>query len=556
MKAEEVNDSLQMARSFRSIGVEYMYASLYDYALEYLEKALEVAKALEHQRAIAAIYNNMADCFSMQGKRDESFVLYDQMAEIYLSIPDSASYAGLLINLAAEYQDMGETAEALEKALLALQIKEETKDSVQLAFFYVKIAELFEAHNPEAYRNWLLNAYNLSKTPAYTTFYTNITIYNNMAKMYRDEGNYDLAIAWYDSVYTVAHRHDHQAGMEVGSSNMAMVYAQMGQNKKALEMHKLALIISGKGQNVFRHTGHAINAGKLEATLGNFSQSLPLLIRGYELATEHNFPEYKMEALAALSETYVQLNHWQKAFQKYKQYTVLKDSLEGVRVKETLLELEKQFETEKKEKQIALLQAQNLSVLKHRRLLSLAIFFIFVVAAAMVWLVRLRNKKLMQQNQMAEQRKEIYRLNQENLKLSLDQKNRELSSMAMQMVQRTEFLTGLKKQLDANDPEKLPAQIKLFEKQISRSNDWEAFRIHFEEVHPSFFKALLKLFPSLTFNEQKLCAFLKMNLTSKEIAAINNNTVAAVDKSRNRLRKKIGISPDQNLGDFLNQFTY
>ena len=70
-------------------------------------------------------------------------------------------------------------------------------------------------------------------------------------------------------------------------------------------------------------------------------------------------------------------------------------------------------------------------------------------------------------------------------------------------------------------------------------------------MHPNFFKRLKERLPALTPHEERLCAFIKLNLSTKEIANINNNTTAAVDKSRNRLRKKLNITADESLKEYL-----
>ncbi len=137
-EAREQGDSLQMTRQYRSIGVEYSYMSRFDEARSYLYKGLELAKVLDHPRAIAAISNNLAECHAKLGDRAGALALYEKVGMIYLSIPDSAGYAGFLINLAAELQDMGENSIAMERAMLAVQVKVETGDSTNLAFFTTK----------------------------------------------------------------------------------------------------------------------------------------------------------------------------------------------------------------------------------------------------------------------------------------------------------------------------------------------------------------------------------------------------------------------------------
>jgi pentatricopeptide repeat protein len=550
-KACDENDSLQMARVMRSIGVEYTYSSRYDTALDYLYEALEIASALKHDRAIAAIYNNIAECYSKQGDSKKALTLYDEVGRIYLTIPDSAGYAGFLINLAAELQELGETANAVEKALLAIQVKEDIGDSVQLAFFYNKLAELLEKTNPVRSREWLFKAYRLIHNPKYTAFNTNITIYNNLARYYNEQGDYTMAFAYHDSVFIVSKQYGHHDGMEVSLSNQAMLHAKLGNTKEALEFHKQAILISEKGQNVFRRTGHYVNAGKLEMKLENYIQAITFLNNGLRLAKAYNYPGYIKESLHSLAQAYRKTDQNELALDAFTRYTQIKDSLESVEIKSVIAELEKQYESQKKARQIELLQAENLYNSKRRKILNILLVISAILLVLLGLIIRLRYNRLRQQITMAEQKKDIYRLSQENLKLNLDQKNRELSSMALQMVQKHEFLNDFHNNIKNSNPENIQSYIKQIDKHLNQNGEWKQFRLHFEEVHPDFFRKLKSSYPSLTSNEEKLCAFLKMNLSSKEISLINNSTISAVDKSRNRLRKKLDISAEQNLRDFL-----
>ncbi len=83
---------------------------------------------------------------------------------------------------------------------------------------------------------------------------------------------------------------------------------------------------------------------------------------------------------------------------------------------------------------------------------------------------------------------------------------------------------------------------------------WEEFEIRFQQVHNDFYENLNGKFPNLTPNERKLCAFLKLNMSTKEISAITFQTTNSITVARSRLRKKLGIDREENLVAFLNQF--
>ncbi len=87
------------------------------------------------------------------------------------------------------------------------------------------------------------------------------------------------------------------------------------------------------------------------------------------------------------------------------------------------------------------------------------------------------------------------------------------------------------------------------------SDTWEEFEAHFTHVHTDFYRRLNDLFPNLSANEKKLCAFLRLNMSTKDIAAITYQSVNSITVARSRLRKKLNIEgEDVNLVNFLAQY--
>jgi DNA-binding CsgD family transcriptional regulator len=90
-------------------------------------------------------------------------------------------------------------------------------------------------------------------------------------------------------------------------------------------------------------------------------------------------------------------------------------------------------------------------------------------------------------------------------------------------------------------------------KRNSSQKIWEEFEMRFKEVHADFYKSLMEKYPDLTPNEVRLSAFLRLNMSTKEISAITHQSVKSINMARFRLRKKIGIDRDENLISFLTQ---
>ncbi|MDP4206869.1 MAG: PAS domain-containing protein [Bacteroidota bacterium] len=145
-------------------------------------------------------------------------------------------------------------------------------------------------------------------------------------------------------------------------------------------------------------------------------------------------------------------------------------------------------------------------------------------------------------------------------KEDLEYRDRELMSSLMLISQKNELILYLRKQLKTIRPTTaLPVQKKIEEmllkieglRQIN--SDWDNFSLHFEKLYPGFFERLSQKYPRLTSREKKLCAYLRLNLSSKEIANILNITPESAEISRIRLRRKFNLDRKIQLTDFISK---
>ncbi len=144
----------------------------------------------------------------------------------------------------------------------------------------------------------------------------------------------------------------------------------------------------------------------------------------------------------------------------------------------------------------------------------------------------------------------------EKLLLEVENKSRELSNAALNLIRKNEVLQRLKDDLvdTKNEPRMLQKIIRLIDEHLEGDHDWEIFEESFNRVHDDFFKRLMHDYPDLTPGDLRLAAYLKMNLSSKEIAPLLNISVRGVENKRYRLRKKLGLSEEANLTEFIMNF--
>lgn len=160
-------------------------------------------------------------------------------------------------------------------------------------------------------------------------------------------------------------------------------------------------------------------------------------------------------------------------------------------------------------------------------------------------------------------KEEIIKLQNENLKSELEFKNQELTSFTYHLVNKNELINEIKSALQKLEkkfqdlPEikkEIKSVYKLTEQNSNIDQDWENFVQSFDQVHANFFKRLTDEFGDLSPNDYKMCTYLRMNLTSKEIASLMNISIRSVETNRYRLRKKLGLEPETNLVQFLMKY--
>ena len=219
----------------------------------------------------------------------------------------------------------------------------------------------------------------------------------------------------------------------------------------------------------------------------------------------------------------------------------LSDSLVNEKNISQVTQLQLKFEYDKLQKE------REIKEKKARLIYFVSIFSLLaglIIAVLLIILFRGRANKVQFENEKLEQ--------------DIDLKNKELATNVMYLVKKNELINGitnkllnLKEKLDENNREPLQGIIIELQNVMDREV-WEEFEFRFQQVHRSFYENLQSRFPELSPAEIKLAAFLRLNMTSKDIASITGQSIKSLEVARARLRKKLGITnQDINLVNFL-----
>lgn len=183
---------------------------------------------------------------------------------------------------------------------------------------------------------------------------------------------------------------------------------------------------------------------------------------------------------------------------------------------------------------------------------------LFVLITMLIWAMVIRHYRKLHRKKIRIWEANQLKMKNEQLQKEIEQKNAELMTQASFFIQKNELIFKLKDTIDNFFNMQSNSQIAPLSRKINvilnnnldSEEDWKMFLIKFEQKHNGFFKKIKSMYPELTTSDLRLCACLKLNLDTKDIASLMNLSVRAIENSRYRLRKKLNIQPSQNLSDF------
>lgn len=294
-----------------------------------------------------------------------------------------------------------------------------------------------------------------------------------------------------------------------------------------------------------------INTAQLQLKIAQVRQALENVNEGIERAVKNDFLSSVTKGTKLKSEIYYKMGNLDQAYQCLVEYEILNDKLNSKMNARQANFMLLQNDFNLKQQELAFIfKESELKIQKQRLILSL-LLVVFIFGFFVVMLL-FKKKSLDFKNK---------KITEESLRKDLELRNKELASNVMFQMNQKELLSEiifdlqiLKKDLAEKNQIKINPLINRLQKTVNK-DIWSDFEYRFKQIHQSFYDHLLIDFPDLSLAEKKLCAFIKLNLTTKEIANITNLDPNSIRVSRVRLRKKLGLTNEnQSLDSFLAKY--
>lgn len=395
--------------------------------------------------------------------------------------------------------------------------------------------------------------------------------YNNMGTVYLRKGNLDSAMYLFqiaDSLYT---KNENDQGQVYIASNIGELYLKKSELKKATYYLNAADSLSLVLKDQKMRTLIQKNQSLLYLEKEEPSRALKAAHLSKKIALSGGFGEAIRDACKALYTVHLEVGNTDSALYYLEEATHLNDSLTsqpGRNIGDFLADYFEERQTKEKaldELKIVKLN-QDIETERQEKYLYVLVGLLIFAIGFNIW--RLQRQKIHRQelglklNEEKDKRlqAELFseKLKAEDAAKELHYREKELMTFALKSAEMQNFLNSLYHDVEGLPKEENRKLIEVQSKlalQLNEENRWEDFKLQFEKVHDSFFSFIIKVHPELTANDLKLSALTLLNLSSKEIAAIQAVKHTSVDIARHRLRKKLGLESEQSLIEYLRSFT-
>jgi len=485
-----------------------------DSAIIFINKAIELAEEINNPDFSANINLNIGNFLFRQGNYGNAIEYYFKILKFRETKHNERELIVPYFNIALVYDKLREFESAQE--------------------YYFKAAEIVERL--------------IKVNPKFGVQYFIGRIYNNLGITYHELNDLDMALEYYHKSLSISDALGNSVALPYVYNNIGLVYQKKHDYEIALTFFQKSLDIRLKNNDI---PGIAITYyyfGDCYGYLNNPQKAIEYFLKGFKIAKENKLTDLQKNIAELLIPQYAAINNYKESYNMHLVYKELSDSLDLAESTKSAILLEQQYKFDKIQRDNELKQQQIIyrNILIGGILITLLVIFslLYFLAQSKVKRIKLQRGNL--------------RLEKDKLEDELEYKNKELTTNVMYLLRKNELINSislklldLKKELNKSNQE--PIQSIINELQRSLDDDvWKEFEYRFKDVHEDFYKALHENYPELTQNERKLCAFLRLNMSTKEISAITFQSPHSITIARSRLRKKLNLTnKDINLVDFL-----
>lgn len=369
------------------------------------------------------------------------------------------------------------------------------------------------------------------------------------------EGDKATGTQLYEEAYQILSTNNYEQEAQGPLNNLADHFFHQENIEQAQQYFEQVLAIDRKYNSSYGESLSLLNLAWCYRWKKDYAQAIELIEESLRIAEKAGIHQHLILGYSELSKTYKEKGEFEQALFFAEKYRELHESFDQEQREAKLERLMIQFETEIKEKELEQLKSQK----KIERLTFALLFGAAFVSLLVALLIFSRNRG---NRRLAESELKNQKLRSEKLQQELNSKKQDLTNLALDISRKNSFATKIHNRLQdlmkVNDPAEkkqgMEALSRIVSNHLRLNEDAQEFQVNIETVNHDFFNKLDQKFDGLTTNDKHLCGLIRLNLSSKDIAAIKNISTKSVEMGRYRLRKKLHLKPEEDLSEFLQNF--
>lgn len=492
---------------------------------------------------------------------DSSLLVLEKSFKEFLKSGDTIEAARDLLTRADIFENKANYSNSYDAYWTALMLTDNLKDDKFKLLIYHRLGRIYSYYKREdkslKYLNKALELQKEMVRKGRRQEGALIPYYYFIASTYRELDNPEMAKVYLDSCYQLKPETGNTFPMALVDFEKSFVLSKTNNESEALKvMEEIYPWFEENNTSylvlVYKHWGDIyLDINNLEKSEYYYRKSLEI---SKEYTSHIDFTPLVHEKL---TELFLKRNDYVSAFNHLKSAKELDRRFFDSRSSnnQSLLEIKDSYRVEKlrQEQQIKeqyLKQLEQEEEIGNLQRIILLVSIISVLIISFIYVKHLRakhksEKELIRRNQELENKK-----TQELLEL----KNKELAASALQLIEKEEFLKTLKSKVRVKDEKIKVHEVNKVLRSISVSNNqnWEEFKLRFIDVNKEFYQKMFEKYPNLSQGDQKICALIKLNFSSKEMSRLLGISVESVHTSRHRIRKKMQLPRSVNLEDYIN----
>lgn len=532
------------------IGMNY-YSTDMNSATYYINQAVKLVREKGDRNDKAMTYRSQGFLYYQQGKYLAALELLDLAESLLPENPNRYIQADIYYIKGLTLSALQDFDGAFFEAERAFEVHELTNNLRGKYIIYWFLSALYGELGDIKYEmDYLYKSYDLIIQLNDTSSLG--AIYNNIGTIYFEMNNLDSAKIYFQKSIELSLQYINHHWLGISYYNLAEIFYENGQLDSADHYNQLSVDLLKKDE-YWTYYWNAINY-RAKITLAKkdtlqAKQYYNIVLGSFD---KNEDLKSQADALYGLFQISLYSDKPNQAMDYLTRYQVVNDSIVASKYTSLLSVLKIKKEYEDKQNKLEL-EHQKVELISQRKnfyliLLSIVILLLAITTYFVIRLQRTKAKSIQLQKKQLEQ--------------ELEYKNKEMTSNVMSLMKKNEILSKIANKLLFVEKEATKQEVKSIIHQLSREIQkttdkeiWDEFELRFNQVHLEFHENLMKEFPELSPNEQRLCAFLRLNMSTKDISNLTGQSAKAIDIARFRLRKKLGISNfDINLITFLSKY--